>query len=188
MEYRNLVRPTLFIAFTICSLISCNYIFENSNIENKLAKERISRIQASKEEARLLVKASKTNLEILELCKGIQNTNTKSAAKDLAKNLEKMHIEISRNYNELALKKLISVPNYSNLAPYAADSIAKNFSVERNLKLILNKINNQLKLLDSLNRIANNTEYKVLVIRDSFKLKSSKNKIEDLLSDLKEST
>ncbi|MBU3821812.1 hypothetical protein KO566_07045 [Flavobacteriaceae bacterium XHP0103] len=188
MKFKYLVRLTFIMVITVCLLISCNYILENNTAKNRLSKESINRIQTNKEEARLLVKAAKMNLDILELCENIQNTNSDSNIIDLAESLEKTHLEISKNYNTVAMEKLISVPTYASEYIPTKNSATDETFTKSTLKLILNKINNQLKLLDTLANISNKTEYKVLTIRDSFKLNSSKNKIENILSELDKST
>src|SRR5690606_3031005 len=171
MKFRNLVRPTLFLAITLLSLISCNYILENSKTKSELTKERLTRIQTNKKEAKLLLSAAKTNLDILQLCKELQYVEGDSSIASLAKSLEQTHIEISKNYNDLAREKLISVPSQTN-------TIAKtDIAVETSLKEIITKINTQIKLLDTLANISNNTAFKTLAAKDSLKLKTNKNKI-----------
>src|SRR5690606_8941173 len=138
MKFRNLVRPTLFLAITLLSLISCNYILENSKTKSELSKERLTRIQTNKKEAKLLLSAAKTNLDILQLCKELQYVEGDSSIASLAKSLEQTHIEISKNYNDLAREKLISVPSQTN-------TIAKtDIEVETSLKEIITKINTQI--------------------------------------------
>src|SRR5690606_15224707 len=133
MKFRNLVRPTLFLAITLLSLISCNYILENSKTKSELTKERLTRIQTNKKEAKLLLSAAKTNLDILQLCKELQYVEGDSSIASLAKSLEQTHIEISKNYNDLAREKLISVPSQTN-------TIAKtDIEVETSLKEIITK-------------------------------------------------
>lgn len=171
MKFRNLVRPTLFLAITLLSLISCNYILENSKTKSELTKERLTRIQTNKKEAKLLLSAAKTNLDILQLCKELQYVEGDSSIASLAKSLEQTHIEISKNYNDLAREKLISVPSQTN-------TIAKtDIEVETSLKEIITKINTQIKLLDTLANVSNNTAFKRLAAKDSLKLKTNKNKI-----------
>src|SRR5690606_40611975 len=133
MKFRNLVRPTLFLAITLLSLISCNYILENSKTKSELTKERLTRIKTNKKEAKLLLSAAKTNLDILQLCKELQYVEGDSSIASLAKSLEQTHIEISKNYNDLAREKLISVPSQTN-------TIAKtDIEVETSLKEIITK-------------------------------------------------
>ena len=176
MNFRNLVKPTLFLAITLLSLISCNYILENSKTKSELTKERLTRIQTNKKEAKLLLSAAKTNLDILQLCKELQYVEGDSSIASLAKSLEQTHIEISKNYNELAREKLISVPKQTNIIA-KTNTENDTIFIEEHLKQIINKINTQIKLLDTLANVSNNTAFKRLAAKDSLKLKTNKNKI-----------
>lgn len=189
MKFRKMIMPMLMVIVAL-SLISCNYILENNNKKSEQLNKKLSRIETNKEEAKLLLKASENNLDILELCEEIKETGTSKNIMILAKNIEKTHIEISKNYNELAREKLISIPNKSGSSLFKKHKakIDNGIYTVENLKLIVNKINNQIELLNTLSKITNNVEFKVLAIRDNFKLNYSKTKIENALSELKEPT
>ena len=168
-------------------LFSCNYIIKQNNYDE--FAQLNSRININKEEAKLLVKASKNNLDILELCETIKVTETEDTIKQLASNLEETHTEILENYKELAREKLISIPN-NTYFDYSPDITNKQYDAEfaeASLKQILNKIDKQMQILDTLSNTSDNSEFKVLAIRDQHVLKLNKTKIENTLSHLNQS-
>lgn len=184
MKITNMVKSNLLLVFTTFSLVSCNYILKNNKNQNKITIEKAIRISIDKEEARLLVKASKNNLDILELCETIKEIETENPIKQLVENLEETHLEISKKYNDLAREKLISIPNYLNASNIEKATLENDAFVETSLKLILKKINKQIKLLDTLAETTNNAEFKVLAVKDHYILKSNINKIENTLTEL----
>lgn len=182
-----MVRSSLLLVFTMLSLVSCNHILKNNKSKNNITDEKAIRVRISnnKEEARLLVKAYKNNLDILELCETIKEVGAKNPFKQLAKNLEETHFEISKNYSDLAREELILIPiyYYSNVISIEEEALENNAFVETSLKLILNKINKQMKLLDTLAETTDNLEFKVLTVKDNYILKSNINKIENILNE-----
>lgn len=166
--------------------ISCDYILEKNHSDYEVLSNAQSRINVYKREATLLLEASKNNLDILEICENISEVDTQSSVSHLTKKLEKAHFEISKDYNELAEDKLISIPSYrkTNKKFKEVSSFNKESFLKNKLKLILNKTELQIQLLDALGNITNNIDFKVLVIRDTQKLKSNMDNIEITLSRL----
>tara|TARA_R110002050_G_scaffold30963_5_gene79281 strand:- start:2997 stop:3590 length:594 start_codon:yes stop_codon:yes gene_type:complete len=188
MNFTNVLKSGLLIGFTSLSLISCNYIFENKKEKIEKTKTTTTRINTNKKEANLLVEASKNNIDILELCETIKDFEPQNNIKSLAENLEKTHFEILKNYNDLATEKLISIPNYTNFNNDIEMTALDNETfTETTLKLIKNKIINQIKLLDTLSETTNNVEFKVLALKDNYILKYNINKIETALNELNKS-
>lgn len=185
MKFTNLVKSTLILVFTTLSLFSCNYILKNND---KITNEKTIRINVHKEEARLLLKASKNNLDILELCETLKKVEIESSIKQLAEDIEETHFEISKNYKDLAREELISIPNYSHVNNIEKAALENDAFVETHLRLILKKINKQMKVLDTLAETTNNAAFKVLVVKDSELLKSNIYKIENTLHKLEVST
>lgn len=183
MKITNMVKSNLLLVFTTFSLVSCNYILKNNKSKNNITNEKSIRISINKEEARLLVKAYKNNLDILELCKTIKEVETENPFIRLAENLEETHFEISKNYNDLAREELILMPIYSNVSNIEKAALENDAFVKTSLKLILNKINKQMKLLDTLAKTTNNVEFKVLTVKDNYILKSNIDKIENTLNE-----
>ncbi len=190
MKFRNMVILMLLSVFTTLTLMSCNYILENTKQKNEIISEKQSRINIHKQEAKLLLNASRNNLDILELCEAIKYVDTQNSMSHLTERLEKTHFEISKNYNELAEKKLISIPSYENinkdneLELLELKNIDNDAFIENKLKLILNKIDTQIQLLNALGKTTDNIEFKVLAVTDTHKLKSNINKIETALNRL----
>jgi hypothetical protein len=187
MKFTSMVKPSLLIVFTALSLVSCNYILKNNKSKNNITDEKAIRIRISihKEEARLLVKAYKNNLDIIELCETLKEVETENPYKQLAENLEETHFEISKNYNDLAREELILIPlyHYSNVNSLEKTALENDDFIETGLKLILSKINKQLKLLDTLAETTTNVEFKVLTVKDNYILKSNIDKIENSLNE-----
>jgi hypothetical protein len=184
MKFRNLINQKLIMAFATLILVSCNYIFVGKN--NK-SDERLTRIQTNKLEAKLLVEVSKNNLSILQICENIQNVETTTDYKFLIEGLEKTHIELSKNYNALANEKLISIPSEVKKIHQINETNYDDF-LKENLNEILNKIDYQIELLETLSKTTNNIEFKLLAIKDGLKLKTSTSRIENVLSELNKST
>lgn len=140
--------------------MSCNFMLENkktnSNVISTLNEEIIN---INKNEAKILVKASQNNLDIIKLCQFIEDTKAKKDIKNLAKDIESTHVKIFKSYKKVAYENLISIPKYSNIeteilkADFVKDSIIVN-----KLDLISNKINNQIKLLNTLSKTTDNDE------------------------------
>lgn len=163
-------------------------LIKDNNTEGLFSNDiNVTRVEASIEEARLLVKTSKNNLNILQLCETINQVDTENKVRGLTENLKNTHVEISKNYNELAEEKLISIPKYININNQIeiTDSDKREGYIRSKLKMILSKINNQIKQLDTLADITDNVEFKVLAVKNTFKLKSSIDNIEISLNRLK---
>ncbi|PKQ46100.1 hypothetical protein [Confluentibacter flavum] len=185
MKFRNMVKLILMSVFATLTLISCNYILENDKDENDIVSDIQTRINIYKKEAELLLSVSKNNLDILELCEAIEYVDTLDNVAHLTERLEQTHIEISNNYKKLAEDKLISIPNYINISnEFELKNVDDNEFIEKKLKIILNKIKTQIRLLETLGKTTNNVEFKVLAVRDTHELISNTNKIESALNKL----
>ncbi|WP_111309115.1 hypothetical protein [Confluentibacter sediminis] len=187
MKFRNMVVLILLSVFATLTLISCNYILENTKQKNEIINEKQSRVYIHKQEAKLLLNASRNNLDILELCEDLKSVDTQNSIGHLTERLEKTHFEISKNYNELAEKKLISIPSYENINnvnKLELKNIDIDSFIQNKLKLILNKTDTQIQLLNALGKTTDNIEFKVLAVTDTHKLKSNINKIETTLNKL----
>ena len=196
MKFRKILNPKLILVFVALTLISCNNIFVGKNKTNELNRietNKLTRIETNKLEAKLLVKVSKNNLIILQICENIedveivQNVEIENDIKILIESLEKTHFELSENYNELAEEKLISIPIEIRINNQIGETNTVD-NLKENLNEILNKIDCQIKLLNRLGEISNQIEFKVLATKDSIRLKSNTSKIEIVLSELKDIT
>lgn len=178
----------MLLILTSITLISCNYILENDQYKDEVLGKAQTRIRIHKQEAKLLLKASKNNLDILEICETIKYVDQQNYVSHLTRNLEKTHFEIAENYNKLADDKLISIPNYMKISNEFKDmkGINDEAFIKKKLKLILNKTETQIELLDALGNTTDNVEFKVLAIKDTHTLKSNINKIEVTLNNLKQ--
>ncbi len=175
----------LLLVFATPVLISCNYILENNKRKKDIVSDIQTKINTYKKEAELLLRVSRNNLDIIELCEAIKHVDTLKNVAQLTERLEKTHFEISKNYNKLAEDKLISIPTYisiNNAFEFRDDD--NHAFIEKKLKQILNKTETQIQLLNTLGKTTNNVEFKVLAIKDTHTLKSNINKIEDTLNRL----
>jgi len=172
--------------FIVLTQYSCDYILEKKNSRNEISHSAQTRINIYKREAKLFLKASKNNLDILELCDMLKIIDTQNSVSNLTNTLEKTHFEILQNYDALAQNKLISIPRYIKKENRIENirSLNNEAFIESNLKLILNKTENQIQLLDDLGNVTDNVDFKVLVIKDTHTLKSNIDKIEMTLSSL----
>ncbi|WP_100616040.1 hypothetical protein [Confluentibacter citreus] len=181
MKFRNIMLSVI----AALTLISCNYILENNEHKNDIVSDIQTRISIYKKEAELLLSVSRNNLDILELCKAIKYVDTLNNMAHITEGLETTHFEISKNYKKLAEEKLISIPNYLNInSEFEIKDIDNNEFIEKKLELILNKIEAQIQLLDTLGKITNNVEFKILAIKDTHELKSNIQSIQSALDKL----
>ena len=185
MNFANTLKLGSFIVFTSLTLISCNYIFENKKDRIEKINEKITRININKKEAKLLLEASKNNIDILELCERIKDFEPENNIKNLIENFEKKHFEILNNYNDLATEKLISIPSYSNFnSGIEMTETDSTVFIKSGLEKILGRINKQIITLDTLAKTTNNVDFKVLTIKNNYILKSNINKIKTTLKEL----
>lgn len=185
MKFKIKVKLIISV-FTVLTLISCDYIIE----KNEFSAKSQTRISINKKEAKLLLKASKNNLDILELCEDIEYVDTQKNVEYLTNKLEETHFEIAKNYNKLAEEKLISIPQYMKINNEFQEvkNINNKVLIKNKLKLILNKTEVQIQLLDTLGNTTDNIEFKVLAIKDTHQLKSNINIIEVTLNKLNQQT
>lgn len=175
----------------ILTQYSCDYILEkNNNDKYEIPSTAQTRINIYKREAKLLLKASKNSLDILELCETLRKIDTQNSVSHLTNKLEKTHCEILENYDALAEDELISIPTYIKKEGRVKSITGLNNEayIESNLKLILNKTETQIRLLDDLGNVTDNVNFKLLVIKDTHKLKLNIDKIEMTLNSLNQRT
>lgn len=184
--FLSMVKLILLSVLIIITQYSCDYILEKQFGKYDVSNNSQARINTYKREAKLLLKASENNLDIIELCETLKQVDTQNNVTHLTKILEETHLGISKNYQAMAEDKLISVPRYTGISTEASairDLNSKAF-IETYLKLILNKTETQIQLLGALGSVTNNIDFKVLVIKDTLKLKSNIDKIEIALNTL----
>jgi hypothetical protein len=169
------------ISLILVVFLSCNYLVERTDTNVITTNENI--VNTYKYEAKLLVRASEDNLDIIKLSTLLVDAKTDEDIEKLAIQLKKTHSEILKQYSLIANEKLISIPNYSNIDIQIVSNIIESDDyVKTNLNLIVEKINNQIELLSKLKETTNNVELKVLSVRVNTILQSNLNKTENLLS------
>tara|TARA_R110002096_G_scaffold431563_1_gene646975 strand:- start:11849 stop:12439 length:591 start_codon:yes stop_codon:yes gene_type:complete len=184
---KAVLTTTLVLSFILVSLVSCDWIISKKD-KSKIGVNQ-TRININKDEAKLLVLASQSNLDVIKLCQFIKDTETKNDIKYLANELKKTHVKIFNDYKELAQEKLISIPHHSNIdTEIVNNTLNKNINgefIEENLELITEKINKQIELLNKLSETTNNKEFRDLSKKANSILKSKLVKTEDILNKLK---
>src|SRR5690606_21265440 len=145
----------MLLVFIALAPTSCDYIIEKNDSDYEISSNAKTKINIYKREAKLLLKASKNNLDILELCETIINVDTQNSVSYLTSKLEKVHFEISKNYDDIANDKLISIPRYTKIDAMFKEikGVEQATFIESNLKLILNKTEAQIQLLDTLGNV-----------------------------------
>lgn len=179
----NTIKGIALWTFITLSHTSCDYIIESNPIGNEISESAKTRINVYKDEAKLLLKASTNNLDILKLCEVIKSADTQNSVGHLTDRLESVHFEISRKYDDLAEDKLISIPSYTRSdMELSIEHEDLEVFIASNLKAILDKTENQIELLQALGNVTNNIDFKVLVIKDTKKLNSNVQEIERTLN------
>lgn len=167
-KYRKSIFKTIVFASLIsCSFVSCDFIIENKKKNALEYSDKQNRIAKNKSEAKLLVMASQSNIEVIELCQVIKNANVENDIKQFASNLKKTHQKILKDYKNLAEKKLITIPYYATVEIENTEEIVeKNEFIESNLKLITKKISTQIDLLKKLSKTTNK-EFQEMSVKTS---------------------
>lgn len=185
----NTIKGIALWTFITLSHTSCDYIIERNPIGYEISESAKTRINVYKDEAKLLLKASTNNLDILKLCEVIKRVDTQNSVGHLTDRLENVHFEISRKYDDLAEDKLISIPSYTRSdMELSIEHEDLEVFIASNLKAILDKTENQIELLQALGNVTNNIDFKVLVIKDTKKLNSNVQEIERTLNMLNNRT
>lgn len=177
------------MVFIMVTHTSCDYIIEKNRIGYEISDSAKTRISIYKNEAKLLLKASTNNLDILRLCEVIKSVDTQNTVTHLTNRLESVHFEISRKYDDLAEDKLISIPRYTRSdMELSIEHEDLEVFIASNLKAILNKTESQIELLQTLGNVTDNIDFKILVINDTKKLNSNIQEIERTLNMLNNRT
>ncbi|TYP98174.1 hypothetical protein C7447_103344 [Tenacibaculum adriaticum] len=171
------------VALVITNFNSCDSFIKSKKCE-VIKTSRIERnILTYKDEAKLLVMASKNNLDVIELCKIIEKEETDKIVVNLVEQIKDEHIEIFEKYNEVALENVISIPNYPDIKQ-GERAFSNTDDLEVNLKLLSNKINNQIELLEKLSDTTDNLDFKELATWTNNTLKENLNKTTETLTEL----
>src|SRR5690606_38802891 len=137
--FLKMLKLIVLSVIIILTQYSCDYILEkNNNDRYEIPSTAQTRIDIYKREAKLLLKASKNNLDILELCETLRKIDTQNSVSHLTSKLEKTHCEILENYGALAEDELISIPTYIKKEDKIKSITGLNYEayIESNLKLI----------------------------------------------------
>ena len=101
------------ILITILTLYSCNYIVNKNDEKEKSSKNSVERIKTSKEQAKLLVNTSKTVIEVIDICKIVENSELEESKRTIINNLKTKHIKILDEIKLASSAIMVSVP-YNN--------------------------------------------------------------------------
>ncbi len=192
MKYLKNRKYTVLFFFTVLligfNLNSCDQLIKNKNLETKKIENQKQAISDNKNEAKLLLMLSKDNQVVIKLSKALQKVINKDSNVKLAKTIEKTHLEIADDLYDVATDKLISIPNYSELAFNKAIIDINQTNKIAALKKLKSKIDNQLFLLDKLYKVTNSKEFKTVLVEADSKITDSLNKTKNLINDLKKNS
>lgn len=171
----------LALLVVVMSFSSCEHFIKSERAETiKVAKSNEA-ILTQKNEAKLLVMASKNNLDVIKLCTIIEDEKIDENVKSLVEEIKNEQLTILAKYNELASENVISIPRYSTLAYEEIVKLKDSEDLEVHLELLSTKIYNQKDFLDKLSDTTDNSEFKELAQFANTTLKGSLNKTEKTL-------
>ncbi|WP_308990612.1 hypothetical protein QLS71_003930 [Mariniflexile litorale] len=168
----------LSLVITICvSIISCdneNYLYNNDLYNNNAVNENEAineRVQTNIEEAKILSDVSILNENIIVLSNSLLEKNSIYPLKNISHKLNKDHIQIRKNINDLAKKKLVLLP--TTLDKNEINEISK-IDEARFPKDYLDEVKklleNEIEQTEYLSMITNDVDFKVLTIKILVKL------------------
>lgn len=161
------------IMSTVLNLNSCDMFIKNSETEKIELSMIKNSISIDKSEAKLLVMASQDNLDVIELCKIIEEEKADDKVKHLVEEIKEEQLQIFETYNKIALDNVISIPNHSYIKQEEDRELLKEGHLKTHLQLLRNKINHQIKLLEKLSGTTNNSEFKALAQYTNITLKDN---------------
>ncbi|WP_430409348.1 hypothetical protein [Kordia sp.] len=180
-RYIFITTSLVILILVATSLNSCEYLVESSKGDATRATESNQVISLQKDEAKLLVEASKYNLDVIELCNIIEEEKVDEDVKDLVEEIKNEQLAVLEKYNEVASENVISIPRYSNLKQEEISKLNDSVSLEIHLKLLSSKIQNQKELLDKLSDTTNNRSFKSLAESANTTLEKSLDKTEETI-------
>lgn len=171
----------IFIIAIAVSLNSCEFFVENEQIKviEKAATNEAMTVQ--KNEAKLLVKASRYNLDVIELCKIIENKDVGENVKEIVGKIKNEQLDILEKYDKVASENVVSIPKYSDLEYQEIKQMIEADDIEEPLELLNDKIASQKELVKKLSNKTDNSDFKALAHYVHLTLKKSINKTKETL-------
>lgn len=159
----------IYILIAAMLFVSCDLIIVKKEEKDVLRESIIN----DKIEASLLSKATQKNLNIIELCNQVEDTNLNSEIITVAKKIKKEQLEILENLQNIAKENMILVANSTKIKPLKND-----LSREENIKKILihqikENLDIQKEVLDSLLEKSNNKDITLVAEESIQKLKGN---------------
>lgn len=130
--------------------------------------------EIKKQEARLLVEITNINSEVLILCENIKKSRLSKELISAADKVQYNHHSISKNLNQIAAEKLISLPD-SVFNSFYANSITAidDFNSEIYVRKIVRVIEREMILFENLEQNSDDVDIKSLAVQSKAKLKLS---------------
>jgi hypothetical protein len=141
------------ILITILTLYSCNYIVNKNDEKEKSSKNSVERIKTSKEQAKLLVNTSKTVIEVIDICKIVENSELEESKRTIINNLKTKHIKILDEIKLASSAIMVSVP-YNN--GKSIQKLDDKLAFEEKIEMIQSKVIKQRELVNSLKKSSSN--------------------------------
>ncbi|QHI34992.1 hypothetical protein IMCC3317_03380 [Kordia antarctica] len=179
--YIQKITGLAIVTFIVMNFNSCEYFVRSDKAETIRTAESNEAISIQKNEAKLLVMASKNNLDVIKLCTIIEDEKVDENVKNLVEEIKNEQLTILAKYNELASENVISIPRYSTLKYEEIMTLKDSEGLEDHLKLLSTKIYNQQNFLDKLSDTTDNSEFKEMAQFANNTLKKSLNKTEKTL-------
>ncbi|WP_046755431.1 hypothetical protein [Kordia jejudonensis] len=158
-----IVTSLALIALVSVSFNSCEYFIKSENSENIQKSKSNNNITTGQSEAKLLVQASKNNLDVIELCSIIEDVSSDDEVKNLVEEIKNEQLKVLETYSKVASENVISLPRYTNMSFEDITKLNDSLDLELHLKLLSKKIHKQKDLLNKLSDTTNNEDFKELV-------------------------
>ena len=179
-KYTHGIASVILLTLILTSVSSCEYFIKSEEAETIKEAKSNEIVSIQKDEAKLLVLASKRNLDVIELCKIIEDEEVSVKVKKLVEQIKKDQLKILNEYMKLASENVISIPRHSDLK-YEEILKLNSKDLEAHINLLNTKIYTQQELLEKLSDTTNNSEFKALAQQANTTLRESLNKTEQTL-------
>lgn len=176
MKAKSPIAVLSSIVLIVASLFILNQCVFKKNDTKKDSPDLVDnqQFEVKRQDAKLLVEITNVNMDVLIHCENIKNSKLNKELIIAAAKVEYNHLTINENLNQIAIEKLISLPD-SIFNSFHANSITMidDFNSDIYIKKMLKIIEREIRLFDNLEQNTDDTDMKVLAIQSKTKLKLS---------------
>ncbi|EDP94769.1 hypothetical protein U8527_07605 [Kordia algicida OT-1] len=180
-RYTFITTGIILITTIAVSLNSCDFFIETEQARTEKETIANNAMTAQKNEAKLLVKASKYNLDVIELCTIIESKDIEEEVKEIVAEIKDEQLDILEKYDKVATENVISIPKYSSIEYQEIKEMIDAEGLEKPLELLSDKISSQKEFVDKLSDTTNNSDFKALAHYANLTLKKSINKTKETI-------